>query len=239
MESSPALVAVVLIVALVALAVAMWWLAARAGPREVAGGAGPRPRRDPIVQSPRYAGVVVDTLNMFHWANTTAKRVARPSLERIVALIDRATPLLRKNGYGGPITYALKGPGGEPRLGEKAFDEYREAAERNGVTVLVATPDPSAEKRAFGGPEQHAARGRDDFLAIVTAARDRLPILTEDRYRDFGAMKSGGLRPFFVTKFEPGRPPRRSHVTPAAGDFKRVRKPRRIPLARALPQMQP
>ncbi len=200
-------VAFVLFVLLVVVAIGAW---ARGGTLAAIGGAARRAR-------PPSPNLVVDTLNLAHWL---AGEALNP--ERIVAAIDRTAAALKAR-HPGRVMYVLKDRDSEFN-DAAAHALYHEAARRNGVYVIVAEQyrDPP---RGPAASRAHSARGRDDFLMAVLAAKWRCPVLTEDRLRDFAEFRAT-LQPFHTYEFAYWRAlPHQESYRPDSRAYARLRKP--------------
>ena len=110
----------------------------------------------------------------------------------------------------------------------EARDAYKQAADRNRVTISVAERylDPPA-----GPPPDaaaHSSRGRDDFYEAILAARYKCPVLTADRFHDFAKFREK-IPPFHVVEYSYWRTaPFRDFIRPDAQAYARLRKPRTI-----------
>ncbi len=180
------------------------------------------------------AHLIVDTLNLVHWLGLASAKPGAPGApggltpEVIAEAIDRTAAALKAR-HPGRVVYVLKDR--ESTLNTDASrDVYRAAAERNGVYVVVAERYDAAAAPRDGTTAatraEHSARGRDDFLTALLAARYRCAVLTEDRLRDFDRFRAT-IAPFHTLEYAFWRAaPAREYVRPDAAAYARLRKPR-------------
>ena len=174
--------------------------------------------------------IVVDTLNLAH-------HIGRPpkSARDIAAVIDATSATLRR-AHPGRVMYALKDRE-SVHLDADARDVFRAAAERNKVYVIAAeryldgprsTKSPSPQNETERRAAEHAARGRDDFLASVLASRWKCAVLTDDRMHDFDLFRSS-VAPFHTIEFAFWRSqPLREFYRADSLAYARLRRPPRI-----------
>jgi len=214
----PALVAAVLVFVLVCVLACVLLAERRAGAPARAGALGGARLRAGPAPSPN---LVVDTLNLTHWLRGGAEPLTPAA---IVGAIDATAPALKRR-YTGRLMYVLKDR--ESQFDDdSARDLYRQAAERNGVYVSVASryADPPAESERPAAPE-HSSKGRDDFYMSILAARYRCAVLTADKLRDFERFRAT-VPPFRVVEFAYWRRlPAQDYVRPSSTAYAKMRKP--------------
>lgn len=179
--------------------------------------------------------VVVDALNLTHWARPGEQ--TRPLVTcDVVRAIDDAAPLLREK-YSGRIMFVTKDR--ESELNDARVRAlYAAAARRNKVYVYVVERyDPAAAPRGPPALGRHTERGRDDFLIGVLADRHRCPVLSHDRFRDFNELRAA-VGPFQAREYSPYREfPDVQQFNPTAPKFAGVRRPHRIGYRTALKKL--
>lgn len=222
------LVAVVLLLVCVVAAFALALAHERGAHARAAVSGGGRP---PLPDKARSAHLVVDTLNLVHWLGLASGAPGAPgglTPAVIAEAVDRTAAALKAR-HPGRVVYVLKDR--ESTLNTDASrDVYRAAAERNGVYVVVAERYDAAAAPRDGTTAatraEHSARGRDDFLTALLAARYRCAVLTDDRLRDFDRFRAT-VAPFHTLEYAFWRAaPAREYVRPDAAAYARLRKPR-------------
>lgn len=190
---------------------------------------------------PPSKSLVVDTLNLAHWARRRGPRPARVGICEALNTIDESAPLLRKR-FPDRLVYVVK-ERESARTKEQCEREralYQAAARRANVRIDVVEqlPDESPGTPRAKNREPHAARGRDDFYALMVAWRLNCGVLSKDRFRDLEDMKGGDLPSFHVYRYSPfSSSPGRDFVKPSAAEFRRLRRPRLYSPEELLPSL--
>jgi len=223
------LLVVALLAALAMTAYARWCDAGasgetsdKAGDKAGGGASGPRRHRGPDFAKSSH--LVVDTLNLAHWRRAPAGK-QEITTAAVIDTIDATAAALRAR-HPGRVMYVLKDR--ESRAsGAATHAALADCAKRNQVYIILAErySDPPRGNPRSGA---HSARGRDDFLLAVLAARWRCAALTEDRFRDFGEFRST-LQPFHATEFAYwSNLPTREYYRPESPAYSRLKAPRTV-----------
>ena len=191
-------------------------------------------------QAPPAKSLVVDTLNIAHWARRRGPPHAKVGICEALDVIGVTAPLLRER-FPDRLIYVVK-ERESARPKEQCEREralYQAAARREHVRIDVVErlPDPPPRGRPEAR-DPHAARGRDDFYTLMTAWKLGCGVLSRDRFRDLEEMKAGDLPPFHVFRYTPwGVAPGRDFVKPSADEFRRMRRPRLYSPEELLPSL--
>jgi hypothetical protein len=172
--------------------------------------------------------IVVDTLNLMHWAAARApKKLARrfTVADAVIETINWASPILKRR-HEGRVMFVVKDRNTQHDTAATRL-EYEAAAVRNGV-YLYETERYVDPPKGVPASAEHSAHGRDDFMACILAWRWRCAVLTEDRLRDFDRFRAT-LQPFHVTEYAFWRAlPQNEYVRPEAAAHARLKKPRMV-----------
>jgi hypothetical protein len=201
--------AYVLLIVLCVVAALVLIAVSRPFPAIVGGGRPPPPH------------VVVDTLNLAHHIRLPVKPRRALAMSDVIGAIDTTAPLLRAK-FPGRVMYVVKDRE-QTDNGPTARDAYADAAKRNQVYVYVVeryTDDARVRKR-----QPHAARARDDLFMALLARRWNCPVLTEDKFKDFGEFRSE-VPPFHTYEYTYfGTHPSRDYIRPANSAYSKLKKP--------------
>ena len=173
--------------------------------------------------------VVVDTLNLTHWNFSTARKRARMSAEQIGQTITAAAGILKAK-FKGRVMFVIKDREATPNS-EKDHERLQALAKQAGVYIMLV------EKYAGEGKQKqtaHAVKGRDDFYMALLAHKWKAPVLSEDRFRDFGEFRQK-VPPFRVFEFSYWQDrPTLDFVRPEAFAYRRLRPPAALRYAEVL-----
>lgn len=183
---------------------------------------------------------VVDTLNLAY-TRVAKGGVATRMTTGLVRDTIAATAAALREKFPGRVYYVLKSPDSRPHSPEELALLW-ETAKEHKVSIHIAEVEPAAKgSRSLGskGP-RHEKKGRDDFYVGYLAWKLRAAVVTDDRMRDYRALKSE-VPPFRVRRFdwwEPAAgpfPAATDVVNPGAAEYAKITPARRVPPAEVLP----
>jgi sulfatase maturation enzyme AslB (radical SAM superfamily) len=174
----------------------------------------------------KYKSMVIDTLNMTHEIHRKNDKY-KISHSDIMSTIKTVTKKLKPLVSDKIIFVTKNRSNGTDEEIEAVRTSFGELSKKLKVYIYLVEklPDrPGDEKN-----NHHAALGRDDFYAIITAWKLRCPVLGQDYYKDLKNMKYGELDSFHVRQYIPFKKYEvHDYVNPTGLEYRKVRRPRVI-----------